>query len=63
MVYFKPLVVPIYMGTNISVEQCPTTSIEMGDMAYIPNYSVVGNLMYAMVCNKPNISLAVRVLN
>jgi hypothetical protein len=32
-------------------------------MSHVPNVSVVGNLMYAMVCTRPNIAHAVGVLS
>lgn len=58
----KPLSVPIYMGTKLPVEQCPKTSLDMEDMAYVPYASVVGSLMYAMVCPRPGISQVMGLL-
>ena len=55
----KPLSVPISIGTRLLVEQCPTTSLDMEDMAHVPYPSAIGSLMYAMVYTKPSISQAV----
>jgi hypothetical protein len=49
------------VGTKIS-EQCPTTLSTINDMAYVPCVSVVGILMHAMVCTRPNIDQAMGVL-
>jgi hypothetical protein len=40
----RPLSVSIYVGTKISIEQCPTTPIEMEDMTFVSYASVVGSL-------------------
>jgi hypothetical protein len=42
--------VPIPVGERLTVEQCPKTHEEIEDMAHVPYASVVGSLMYAMVC-------------
>jgi hypothetical protein len=46
----KPTKVSILMGERITVEQCPKTQEEIEDMAHVPYASVVGILMYVMVC-------------
>ena len=53
----------IPIGTNLSVEQCPKTQEEEEDMSHVPYESVVGSLMYAMVCTRPDIAHAVGVLS
>ena len=63
LIHCKPLSVPISMGTKHPVEQCPTTSSGMEDMAFVPCASVVGILMYVMVCSKPDIAQEVGVLS
>jgi tagatose-1,6-bisphosphate aldolase len=55
--------VPIPVGVKLTVEQCPKTQEEIEDMAHVPYASVVGSLMYAMVCTRPDISHAVGVLS
>eukprot|EP00253_Pinus_taeda_P029576 PITA_29576 len=44
-------------------ELCPKTQEEEEDMSYIPYASVVSSLMYVMVCIRPDIAHAVRVLS
>ena len=59
----KSVKVPIPVGVNLSVEQCPKTQEEEEDMSRVPYASVVGSLMYAMVCTRPDIAHAVGVLS
>jgi len=58
----KPVKVPILVGVKLSVEQCSKTQEEEEDMSCVPYASVIGSLMYAMVCTRPDIALAVGVL-
>jgi len=55
--------VPIPVGVNLSVEQCPKTQEEEEDMSRVPYASEVGSLMYVMVYTIPDITHAVRVLS
>eukprot|EP00253_Pinus_taeda_P007176 PITA_07176 len=59
----KPVKVPIPVGVRLSSEQCPKRQQEEEDMSYFPYASVVGSLMYAMVCIRPNIAHVVGVLS
>ena len=59
----KPMNVPIPIGTKLSAEQCPKTKEEEEDMSRVSYASVVGSLMYPMVCTRPNIAHAVGVLS
>eukprot|EP00253_Pinus_taeda_P010172 PITA_10172 len=59
----KPVKVPIPVGVNLSAEQCPKAHEEEEDMSRVPYESVVGSLMYAMVCTRPDIAHAVGVLS
>jgi hypothetical protein len=47
--------VSIHVGERLTIEQCPKTQEEIEDMAYVPYASVVGILMYGMVCTRPKI--------
>jgi len=58
----KPVKVPIPVGVKLSAEQCRKTQEEEEDMFCVPYESVVGSLMYAMVCTRPDIAHAVGVL-
>ena len=62
MVDCRPLCVPVSMGTNLFVDDCPKSPSEV-DMSRVPCASAVGNLMYAMVCTRPDIAQAVGVLS
>ena len=57
----KLVKVPVPVGIRISTKQCPKTQEEKQDMSHVPYASVVGRLMYAMVCTRPDISHAVGV--
>lgn len=59
----KPLSVPVTLGTKLSSSQCPSSPLEMEEMSQVPYQSVVGSLMYNMVCTRPNISQVVGVLS
>jgi hypothetical protein len=60
---FKLDKVPIPVGVNLSTDQCPKTREEEEDMSHVPYASVVGSLMYAMVCTRLDIAHAVGVLS
>jgi hypothetical protein len=59
----KLVKVPIPIGVNLSADQCPKTQEEEEDMSHVPYASVVGSLMYAMVCTRPDIAHAVGFLS
>jgi len=59
----KPVRVPIPVGVRLSAEQCPKTQEEEEDMSRVPYASVVGSLMYAMVCTRPDIAHSMGVLS
>jgi hypothetical protein len=59
----KPVKVPIPIGVKLSSDQCPKTHEEEEDMSHVPYASVVGSLMYAMVCTRLDITHAVGVLS
>jgi len=59
----KPMKVPIHVGVKLYVEQCPKTQEEEEDISRFPYARGVSSLMYAMVCNRPDITHVVAVLN
>ena len=63
MVECRPLFVHISMGKKLSIDYCPKSPSEMEDMSRVPYASAFGNLMYAMVCTRPDIAQAVGVLS
>ena len=44
-------------------KQSPKTKAEKSDMMKIPYASAIGSLMYAMVCTRPDIAYAIRVVS
>eukprot|EP00253_Pinus_taeda_P019837 PITA_19837 len=59
-IYMKQLEDFVVKGKK---ELCPKTQEEEEDMSRVQYASEVGSLMYAMVCNRPNIAHAVGVLS
>ncbi|KAH9293237.1 hypothetical protein KI387_041559, partial [Taxus chinensis] len=59
----KPVGTPLAGHFKLSKEQCPKTEQERNQMSKVPYSSAVGNLMDAMVCNRPDITHAVGVVS
>eukprot|EP00253_Pinus_taeda_P013377 PITA_13377 len=59
----KPVSVPLASHFKISSSLFPNTDEEKDYMSRIPYANVVGCLMYAMVCTRPDISHAVGVVS
>jgi hypothetical protein len=59
----KPVKAPIPVGVKLFADQCPKTHEEEEDMSHVPYVSIVGSLMYAMVCTRLDIAHAVGVLS
>ena len=55
-------VVPIQKGDKFNAMQCPKNELERQKMRNIPYAYVVGSLMYAQTCTRPDISFAVGML-
>ncbi|KAL2346633.1 hypothetical protein Fmac_000633 [Flemingia macrophylla] len=55
-------IVPIQKGDKLSEMQCPKNDLERKVMESIPYASVVGSLMYAQTCTRPDISFAFGIL-
>jgi len=51
--------IPIQKGDKFSLMQCPKNDLEWKQMENIPYASVVGSLMYAQTCTRPDISFAI----
>ncbi|CAL9006938.1 unnamed protein product, partial [Prunus brigantina] len=54
--------VPIAKSDKLSTEQAPKTEQEKLEMADKPYASLVGSLMYAQVCTRPDLAFAVSML-
>eukprot|EP00253_Pinus_taeda_P021368 PITA_21368 len=59
----KPVPVPLASHFKLSSSLCPNTDEEKEYTSRIPYANVVGFLMYAMVCTRPDISHAVGVVS
>ena len=58
----KKGLLPTRHGIILSKEQCPKTPQEEEDMRRIPYASVLGSLMYVMLCTRPDICYAVGIV-
>jgi hypothetical protein len=52
----KPENTPVAKGNKFSLDQCPKTELEKSEMHQIPYASLIGSLMYAQVCTRPDIA-------
>ena len=59
----KPVSTPLAGHFKLSSKQCLTSEKDKEEMKKVPYASVVGSLMYAMVCTKPDIDHAVGVVS
>ena len=53
---------PILQGVKLSSAQCPTTAEDIEEMSVIPYASAIGSIMYAMLCTRPDVNLAVSLV-
>ena len=54
---------PSIAGLTLSLDDCPKTSEEREHMSKVPYASVVGSLMYAMLCTRPDVCFAVGMVS
>ena len=47
---------------RLSKTQSPTTAADREKMSSVPYASAVGSLMYAMLCTRPDINLAISLV-
>ena len=55
----KPMDTPIERNLSFSLDMCPKSPEEKGQMSKVPYFSAIGSLMYAMMCTRPNICYVV----
>ncbi|XP_074346621.1 secreted RxLR effector protein 161-like [Apium graveolens] len=54
---------PVAKGDKFSLKQCPKNDLERKEMQNIPYASVIGSLMYAQVCTRPDLAFIVGMLS
>ncbi|PRQ35909.1 putative RNA-directed DNA polymerase [Rosa chinensis] len=54
---------PISKGDRLHKGQCPKNVLEAESMKNVPYARLVGSLMYAQICTRPDISFAVNMLS
>ncbi|KAM1000142.1 hypothetical protein ACFX2A_006927 [Malus domestica] len=54
--------VPMGKGDRLNKSQCPKNELEKHGMSTKPYASLVGSLMYAQVCTRPDLAFAISVL-
>jgi hypothetical protein len=59
----KKVTKPIAPHFKLSSTQCPVTDEDIEYMSRVPYSSVVGSLMYVMVCSRPNLSYAMSLVS
>ena len=59
----KTVSTPLTCHMKLSKKMCHTAREEKESMTKIPYFSVVGSLMYAMVCTRPDIAHAFCVVS
>ena len=52
----------VLQGVRLSSAQCPTTAEDIEKMSVIPYASAIGSIMYAMLCTRPDVNLAVSLV-
>ena len=52
----------VLQGVRLSSAQCPTTAKDKEEMSVIPYASAIGSIMYAMLCTRPDVNLAVSLV-
>ena len=58
----KKRFLPVLQGVKLSQTQCPTTTEDREKMKVIPYASAIGSIMYAMLCTRPDVNLAVSLV-
>ena len=59
MEQLKKEFLPVLQGVRLSTAQCPTTTEDIEEMSVIPYASAIGSIMYAVLCTRPDVCLAI----
>ena len=63
MVDYKPMDTLIAKGQSLSLDMCPKTPQEKERIFRVPYANVIGSLMYAMMCTRPDICYGVGLMS
>jgi len=63
MHHSKPIDTPVEKGLSLSLDQCPKVDQEKEKMKDVPYASVVGSLIYAMLCTRHDICFPVGLVS
>ena len=58
----KKVFLPVLQGMQLSTAQCPTTAKDREKMSVVPYASAIGSIMYATLCTRPDVNLAVSLV-
>ena len=53
---------PVLQGVKLSQTQCPTTAEDREKMKDVPYATAIGSIMYAMLCTRPDVCLAISLV-
>ena len=59
----KPVDTLVSKGEALSLNMCPKNPQEREEMSRVPYASVVGSLMYDMMCTRPNICFVIGLVS
>ncbi|KAH9740957.1 hypothetical protein KPL70_002426 [Citrus sinensis] len=59
----KSISTPLPVNFKLSSSMCPSNEVEMKELSQVPYASVVGSLMFAMICTRPDIAQAVGAIS
>ena len=59
----KPIDTHVGKGSALCLDQCPKTNKEKKCMSTMPYAEAIGNLMYVMLCTRPDICFAVSMVS
>ena len=58
----KTMSIPLASYVKLCLNDCPKSDANKAEMAKVPYSSVIGSLMYAMICTRPDIAYAMGVV-
>jgi len=59
----KLIETPVDKNLSLSCDMCPKNLEKKEKMSRVPYVSVIGSLMYSMICTHPDISYAIRLVS